>query len=301
MSADVTIVTGMGPGLGQGHVQRMASLLSRLRDAHGLDVMMVIHPRVGEVPSEAHRHERREVGETRLILRDMRDSTEEQVSVLRSIAPVCVIDDRGPGRELADHVLDILPHPDPPGVKAVAGSFIYGCNFLQSLKSLDGRIVKKSVDFVVYAGAVPDDAGAEKLLSLLPVGASWYLLGRGAPLFRDGRGEVEPARAGYAEILLSSRVAVTHFGLFLYEASVSGCGVVAVNPTAYHSGLADCISHKKDLTNLGVFGDLDDTSATEKLRSALERASIREVDGGETARRVQESIDRCADLVAAML
>jgi hypothetical protein len=302
MKTDIVIVTGMGPGLGQGHFQRMASLLAGLRDRHRLAVSMIIDPRGGEVPGEILPHVIEEIGSPGLVIRDMRDSTAGEVQMLRRHAPVCVIDDRGPGRERADFALDILPHPDEGSAgNAVRGDFLFGYNFLQSLITLEKPVIEKTVDFIAYAGALPDPGGAEWLASLLPRDSDWFLLGKGSPVYygRDGVGA--HADAGYAGMILSSRVAITHFGLFLYEAYASGCGLVTVNPTEYHSVLADIAGREMELTNLGVFPGAGREAAARLLRKALDSVAGKEMGRDETVRRVTESNERCAASVFAML
>ena len=302
MKTDIVIVTGMGAGLGSGHFQRMASLLTGLRDRHRLAVSMIIDPRGGEVPGEILPHVTEEIGVPGLIIRDMRDSTAGEVELLRRHATVCVIDDRGAGRERADFAMDILPHPDgDSGGNTVRGDFLYGYNFLQSLITLEKPVIEKTVDFIAYAGALPDPGGAEWLASVLPRGSDWFLLGKGRPVHYGRDGARAHTDEGYAEMILASRVAITHFGLFLYEASVSGCGLVTVNPTEYHSALADIAGREMELTNLGVFPGDGREEAALLLKKALDSFTGKEAGRDETARRVIESNERCAAAVFAML
>lgn len=302
MKADIVIVTVMGPELGQGHFQRMATLLAALRDRHHLHAGMIIDPAVGEVPEEIMPHVLGEIGSPELIIRDMRDSTSEEVETLRRIAPVCVIDDRGPGRKEADFVLDILPHPDvDSGVKAERGDFLYGYNFLQSLVSLPKPVIEKKTDFIVYAGAFPAPGGVDSIASMLPAGSDWFLLGKGRPVYFGRDGSRTYPDAGYAEMLLSSRVAITHFGVFLYEASVSGCALVTVNPTEYHSVLADIAGRSMELTNLGVFPGAEMESSSLLIKKALDSVMLKEAGRDETILRVAESTGRCASKIIGML
>jgi len=136
---------------------------------------------------------------------------------------------------------------------------------------------------------------------MLPRGSDWFLLGKGRPVYfgRDGS-RTHPA-AGYAEMLLSSRVAVTHFGVFLYEAGVSGCGLVTVNPTEYHSGLAEIAGRSMELTNLGVFPGAGREASSRMIMEALGSVTVREMGRDETAARVKASIDRCVSAIYGML
>lgn len=302
MKTDITIVTGMGAGLGWGHIQRMSSLLVRLREMYRLEVKLVIDPDLGEIPEEIVPHIVRDIGRPRLILRDMRDSTEEEVESLKRRAKVCVIDDRGTGRKRADFVMDILPHPgDSAEVKTVPASFVYGYNFFRSLQAMKNAAVKKKADFVIYAGALPEDGGIERMISMLPPGASCFLLGRGQPLYRDRDGFQKYSGSGHAEMLLSSRAAITHFGLFLYEAHVSGCGLVSINPSEYHSALADIAKRNMPLTNLGVFQEVDPAAASLAIKEVLDSAGTHAARADEIAQRVLDSIDRSASTVRGLL
>jgi len=299
MGADVVILTGISPGLGQGHIQRMSSLLWGLRENRGIDAKMKVDPRDGGIPTEMAPHLTDDIGSPKLIIRDMRDSGHDEIAGLGRIAPVCVIDDRGAGRKTAAYAVDIMPHPEGSS-GAIEGPFLFGYNFLRSIQSLRARSVKTRADFVVYAGALDDD-GAARLESLLPENTSRYILGKGLPMHRAEDGTRKAADEGYAEMILSSRVAVTHFGVFLYEAAVAGCGLVTVNPSAYHSVLADLAKRSMPLRNTGVFGELDDDAITRAIVCALEETVRRVVRCDDVEARAVECINRFADLIVKML
>ncbi len=277
----------------------MSSLLWHLREVRGMDVRMIAAPGGDEVPPELARFLADDIGSPKLIIRDMRDSGDDEMASLERTAPVCVIDDRGAGRERAAYAVDIMPHPD--GLAgAIQGPFLFGHTFLRSIQSLDERVVKTRADFVVYAGAL-DDEGTARLLSRFPAKTSLYVLGNGLPMYFSGDGSKKLAEESYAEMLLSSRVAVTHFGVFLYEAAISGCGLVTFNPSAYHSALAYLAQRDMPLINAGVFGELDAEAISMALECALRKAERREVRSNEVEARVMEGLERFADLIMKMV
>ncbi|HEY1406141.1 MAG TPA: hypothetical protein VF857_05985, partial [Spirochaetota bacterium] len=193
--------------------------------------------------------------DTTLIIRDMRDSDREDIFALKKTAPVVVIDDCGDGRLLADCAIDLLPnliHP-PFAPTFDAAPFLFGYNFTRAITMLDDQSFEKDIDLVVYTGVAPSPEYQSFITRLVP--ESWRILiadGTECALCSEGKktGEI----ASYAESLLRSKILLSHFGISLFEGKLCGCALASVNPTAYHSALADLVRDSMGVVNFGVFG-----------------------------------------------
>lgn len=288
MKCEVLIITGKDAALGGGHFQRMATLLWRLRTQYRVSACMLVSPNEGIIPRELEKWCIETIQPAGLIIRDKRDSAEEEIRELKKMGKVCVIDDRGDGRASADMRVDLLPHYEKTD-DAVRAGFLYGYNFIQNLEALSGETIEKEIDVALYGGFSGE--ARDYLLSLLPDNCSYYLLG-GEKLLRGIKGAREKSEDGnYARILCASKAVLSHFGVFLYEANAAKCRIVAVNPTEYHSAISNSARGELDLINFGVRGTFDVTKAKEAVREVLQRPRCSVVESGEVLREVLLSAD----------
>ena len=135
---NITIITGTGGALGTGHFQRMCYLADSLSHTGRFRVKLFIiqgNPDIPELLKEVVTDSF--PVETDLVIRDMRDSSEEDIKFFKKTAPVLVIDDTGPGRLFADHVIDLLPNP----VNRIVPEkmFLYGYNFISEINTMKTR------------------------------------------------------------------------------------------------------------------------------------------------------------------
>jgi len=237
----------------------------------------LLHPEIPDFFPDTLRETASRAGKADLIVRDMRDSTVEEIVELRREGPVVALDDLGPGADRADVRINLLPLPDSePAARDlyVPECFLYGYGFLSSLERIGGKTCRREVDFAFYPGAGGDEY-LSFVLSLLPPGASCFVLGvKGPRLFRRGAFVESPGPKEYAETLLTARVVISHFGITLYEARAAGCEVVSLNPTDYHSRLCDRAPLALDMLNLGTRESIRGEEAEALLKSRL--ASARE-------------------------
>jgi len=298
----ISIVTGWGDGYGAGHVQRMASLCLALAEVPGIVPVIVSSTRPEFLDCERKIDFRPALDPaSSLVVRDMRDSTREQMLELKKTAPVLAVDDIGEGRGVADHVLDLLPNP------AVSGEnphyrrdlYLYGGNFMGSLRRLDRDRIPKDMDVLVYSGHLAGGEDEAFFRSIIPGEASAVILGGSGRTTLNTQGD-ESGRMEYAELLARAKVFVSHFGISLYEARLAGCSVMALNPSAYHSSLADM-----------VLGDVVDVNAGE--RASLDPAEVRGLCAGllrdlktsdakprEMLALAERSLVACRDFVVAL-
>jgi hypothetical protein len=231
---------------------------------------------------------------TRIIIRDMRDSTEADINKLRESAPVLVLDDLGEGRSRADFLLDLLPNPDPgpEGISAdIPELFIFGYTFMRTIEPVRRRVFEKTIDFSIYPGADPTGEYSKHILSLLPSGASYALFaGHASHVYSNGS-RSEFGQDEYASILLSSKVLVAHFGIMLYEARLAGCRIVTVNPSSYHSRLADVAPGWLDIINLGTMDSLPE-DAPHTLAAIASMPQAAEISAERVYSAIMENLDR---------
>ncbi|MCX7677939.1 MAG: hypothetical protein N2316_01845 [Spirochaetes bacterium] len=297
MMWDVWIVTGVNENLGSGHFQRMAALAWRLRHRYCMRVCMRVMPCVGTIPHEIQEFIQNDVDGAQLILRDMRDSSIEEIAWLKTKGKVCVIDDRGMGRKIADFRIEILPHY----VKTddiIEGNFLYGFNFMRSLELIDAETVEKNIDIAIYGG---NKRTKELLISLIPENARYCLVG-GEKIFLGEKGIYERAEnINYAFSLCASKVALSHFGIFLYEASLTKCHVDSINPTDYHSRLSDCAQNRIRITNFGTWNSLNVNEAQKTIRLQIQRPISCEIFPSQILSTALGSIDAFIEGLFGML
>jgi hypothetical protein len=104
----------------------------------------------------------------------------------------------------------------------------------------------------------------------------------------------------YAGLLLRARVFISHFGLSLYEAKLAGCSVLSLNPTAYHSSLADMVAGTIVDVNAGERA-LCDAGAVR--RSCGELLSSHKRSGARPEQMLAEAerkLMKCRDLVVSL-
>ena len=109
---NIIIVTGTGGILGTGHLQRMLNLAVHLNSTDDFSASIFL--------KQNYYHTEKSFGNiitdsipenTDLIIRDMRDSSAEDIQLLKEKAPVLVVDDSGPGNMSADYIITLLPVP----------------------------------------------------------------------------------------------------------------------------------------------------------------------------------------------
>ncbi len=278
----IAIITDWGEAIGSGHIQRMTALLWFLITVKHIDAYLVTSRLPAGFPEELKPHSKREIENSPvLIIRDMRDSTREEIKKLQEICTVLVIDDIGEGRGCADHAIDIMPNPESRTFQKDHAPFIYGYEFLRSLGTLIDapptrentsesydRIITKDIDYVLYPGFRPSDEYTESLISLLPNDSVFAILsGDQSFLHRHGR-RYEIPRDVCAEMLISSKALISHYGILVYEAHLCGCRVACINPTPYHSRLTELAKERITVENLGEYNSLN-RDAAQKIIAAM--------------------------------
>jgi hypothetical protein len=188
----------------------------------------------------------------------MRDSSTEEIQLLKQTAPVLVIDDSGSGRVLADYTLNLLPLPS--GIlndsKPDTSLFLYGYNFSEGINLLkEKNSFKKDIDVAVYTGYNPSTDLTALIKKSIPDTADSVLLAGGGAVCLTGKSSYSGSE--YAEIISRTKIIITHFGLTMFEAYACGCSIVALNPTKYHDSLTDIV---RDDFNIIYSSDYDSFS-----------------------------------------
>lgn len=270
--ATIAVLAGWGEKYGTGHIQRMVALIRHLNTKPDVEALLWSDSPPKLITGWAAIPTGKVLGNRiDLIIRDMRDSSTEEMLSLKARAPVLALDDLGPGRSEADFVLDLLPHTyDLPSGTGTTddGLFIFGDTFISGLAGLGERVIEKTIDYALYPGVGAPPEYITFLKSLLPRPSTTALL-QGSSLLVDGPSGVrEFGQSDYSLLLLSSKVLISHFGVSLYEAAAAGCRPVAINPTPYHSVLSDRAPASLGLRNLGVSGTIDREKAVKEIIEA---------------------------------
>ena len=94
---------------------------------------------------------------------------------------------------------------------------------------------------------------------------------------------------------------MTHFGILVYEALLSGAGVITINPSEYHSTLADCISDRGGIRNLGTRDSFDETLFRNILDEMLHSDSIVSVSPRVMYAEAMGNLERFANYVLNLI
>ncbi len=265
----ILIVTGTGGILGTGHIQRMLNLAVHLNMKNNLSASIYLtqnhHPvknkftylLTDSIPPD-----------TDLIIKDMRDSSVDEINSLRKTAPVLAIDDSGDGKAFADYNLNLLPVPSDTEsiIKLETSLFIYGYNFAEGISQLKHKSISKDIDVTIYAGYDPSSELITSIKKSIPESINSILLKKGKA--DNFTGEILKSEIPYAEIIARSRIVITHFGLTMFEADACGCKIAALNPSEYHSKLTGIMNqdfniiYSSEYTSLSI-EDLKNTIETE--------------------------------------
>ncbi|HPJ39468.1 MAG TPA: hypothetical protein PLT75_13560, partial [Spirochaetota bacterium] len=210
----------------------------------------------------------------------------------------------GEGRNVADWCVDLLPNP-------VLGSgndfdfqqrhFIFGYNFISSISEQQDINTGRTIDVMLYCGNDPDREYLEKLLGLLPGNITCAVAaGEKSYIVKGGKRQVL-RNSSYGDLLFSSKVVVTHFGLLVYEALLSGAGVITINPSEYHSELAQYIAEKSDVKNLGTSDSFSEKLFRETLDTMLNADTIARVNPEEMYRQVVQNLERFSNYMLNLI
>jgi hypothetical protein len=264
---EVSIITGWGDHLGSGHIQRMANLASHINVHTSLQAFLICEQKPAFLPESFNDIVSKTIRPgSSFMIRDRRDSSIGEMKELERYGRVIAIDDCGPGRDLADLPIDLLPNLTYSIAKKEL--FIYGFTFADSIKNLGASPVHKDLDYAIYCGISPSRRTIDTILSLIPTQCSCAILtGDDSTLLKDGI--IMPLHKTYAEALLSARVLITHFGITLYEGYIAGCRLITMNPTEYHSRLSDIAKDDLGLINLGIIDAFDPDHARSSIYKTL--------------------------------
>jgi len=296
---NIAIITDWNPGLGSGHIQRMASLADFLNKNNICRARIITARALPFTGTSFFPWTAEKIpGNTDLIIRDMRDSTGKEIDALRTVAPVLVIDDNGAGRQKADVTIDLLPNPDiEAGSEAYhPESFIYGHSFSSSIAALGDRVFQKDIDLAVYPGTEPDAQLIDYYLQLIPEGITAVILGGDKHFLAGGRTLAGQVRKSYGEIILSSKIVLSHFGITLYEGSAASARLLSLNPSDYHAHLTDLATNLA-ATNLGVRDSVDPAAISNIIAHALKNSPAASVSAREVLDKINAGLENFTRLI----
>ncbi len=262
---DITIITDSGPHIGQGHWQRML-LLAWYCCHNGIPVTLV-HKHGLPAPHGFPVKVSNTIGEnTSCIIRDMRDSSKEEIEHLRAIAPVIVIDDCGEGRIHATAAIDLLPNICGNTVNTFESTvplFLYGYNFYRSLSQAEA-FISKDIDCFIYAttfDATPLYDSLDKHYSFV---------------CSDGKtcttNTALLSGTNYSNLIAQSKVVISHFGISVYEAILCHSHCIILNPTTYHDELSHSVQDTNVLVHHQLYNHAQIPHIMEILKNFVEQA-----------------------------
>ncbi len=285
-----------------GHLQRMLTLAAVILDRDDYNLSILLNSRES-LPSEfGHTFIESLPEKCDLIIRDMRDSSAEEIEKLKKIAQTLVIDDTGGGRDLSNYAIDLLPNQ---GHKVSSSFyreefFLYGFNFTKGLKGAAGKGKEKFIDIAFYTGSETPGYVTEKLKNILPQNARVIHLTGGSPIdFFSG----EPAyeKLSYPEILLGTKVLITHFGITLFEGSLCGCSLFTYNPTGYHRELTALVKDQLNITDLGLYSSEIPHTAINALNMKFQMNKDHSIDEDKIIRTASAGAERFYEYIRSLL
>ena len=208
----------------------MTNLLSILRN-QGLDVYINSDCFPENFPTELRPYASYSPVKADILVRDMRDSTQVIASrLVKDYKKVISIDDAG-CTSLYDKNIDLLPRAENP-VETSGNTFpfLFGYHFAEAVNNFD-TMPKKDMDLLVYTGINNTDYPL-----LLDNERFEIVFFNGSNCFYRGS---KLSGSSYYRLLFRSKNFLSHFGLSLYEAYICNCNIFALNPSDYHSKLAD--------------------------------------------------------------
>lgn len=289
---DITIITDSGPHIGQGHWQRM--LLFAWYCVHNGIPVTLLHKHGVSTPSGFPLKVSDSIPQnTHCIIRDMRDSSKEEIEILRAIAPVIVIDDCGEGRTLAHAAIDLLPNiygNTANTFQATMPLFLYGYNFYHSLSQAPPSI-SKDIDCFIYAttfDATPLCDSLSKHYSFVCSDGNTFIT------------NTPSLNSNFTNLIAHSKVVISHFGISIYEAMLCGCHCIILNPTAYHDELSHTLQNTNVLVHHQLYNQAHIPKIMDILKNFVEQANTH-VDTAHCISTIQTNLKNFYDALRLII
>lgn len=248
---NIIIVTGSGKELGTGHLQRMLNFLNYSLDTNLFLPKIFIARGNYSLPEKLSKSICSSLpNKTDLIIRDMRDSSVEEIETLSAIAPVVVIDDNGYGRSAARACIELLPGPASAANDEL---FLYGYNFYNGLKSIKKKQKERDIDIFIYLGFNPNKKILFDIMKTLSKNFLCAVMMANEFYYIKNSSMEKIDNANYPEVLLRSKIVATHFGITMFEANLCGSSIIALNPSEYHSELTSFVKNRFDIIYESIY------------------------------------------------
>ncbi len=299
----IIIVSGTGGILGTGHLQRMLSLAVNLNRTTDFSANIALKQNdipidekfsyllVDSIPPDAD-----------LIIRDMRDSSPEEIKLLKQIAPVIVIDDSGPGSKMAEYAINLLPLPleNLRINKPDKSLFLYGYNFSEGIKLLSEKYsFKRDIDVAVYAGYNPPHELVTSIRNAVPESGSSVIL-KGGKIFTL-TGGFSQTEISYAEVLVRTKIIITHFGLTMFEADACGCAIAALNPTEYHAELTGTVRNDFKIIYSSQYNTFSQDELSREIRYELAKYDGDLFSLSEVLEKINNGMEKFIDIIRQII
>lgn len=255
----IVIVTGTGGALGTGHLQRMMNLASYMNEKHDFNISFLIQSGNYPLPHEFSTMLISSLPPScNLIIRDMRNSSKQEMLALCEIAPVFAVDDAGEGKNSAGNSINLLPLPSSSSaqIQTDYSRFLYGYTFTKGIKELRGENTgERDIDVTIYAGFSPPESLLSQISKSIPENTRVVILSAGKPVVLTGA--PLPDKISYSGILARTKIVMTHFGITMFEAHICGCAIAALNPTHYHGELTETVRKDMRIIHSAEYANFD--------------------------------------------
>lgn len=247
------IVPELGRNRGTGHLKRCLWLLRVLPDSF-VYVPGHLSARFEEFGAEVDQTRIVSLlGESRFerVVVDRFSISEEEMRSLQECGTTIGLDLGGPGRPLADYLIDMLPRLDEGLANRYSPSFLLSHIYEHAASGEASAGPEDTAEadrgggiLVSFGGEDPAGLTEQTVRALRDCGIDLNRVRVMRPKLRrldDGFGRLplvtEPVESLWP-LLAESDWVVTSFGLTAYEAAAQGCRVITVAPTRYHEKLA---------------------------------------------------------------
>lgn len=291
----ILILTASGSNYGSGHLHRMKALHSFLTSKNiSTDILDIIQDNISSINNNTLLK-----AQPDLIIRDMRDSTEEEILNLKKYCPIITLDDVGPGNKISNENIYLLPNLLPEYSFKQMKYFIYGDSFTKYFTTRKNNSYCKDIDFLYYCTGKYPEKDITLIRNSIPKSFSLYILYNNN-IFKESF-DIQISNFHYCEALLKTRVLISHYGILQFEAKLCGCKNLSINPTDYHEKLSLLTNEYLNNVNAGTYHHLREDKLEEAINIILENYRIETPDISQINMTITENLDRFYTLLQPYL
>lgn len=267
---DVFILTSYNQVFGKGHFFRMCTL-GKFLEEKGVSVKIFSNEIPNGIPLDVLNLFVTEADvDAKVIVRDKRDSSAQEITKLKQNAKVIVIDDIGSGRDVADKAIDFLPNLK---YEYNDNFFVPGFSYYNYINSNKDKIIEKQKQILLYSPCKEDNNFLEMLQK---TGYEIKIAGENGVVFEK-------------ELLLS-KVFVSHFGVSFFEANFAKTKIASIAISDYHLDLAVNVQKEMGLCNVGLYPNLNYGMLIDYIKKEMANESI-SININTLAKEIEKKVE----------